>query len=216
MPRPNRGPASPSHQSQRRHAADGPAAGASSVCGLVGPASPYGIHRVIPRGAENRDSRPARSKVRTVVFPFRRLPDRSGIIVRRQDGRLLVGRNIDGGRLIDGGRNRWRHPGRRIVDRRFGSLEFHAGASRRTVTLIQTAFVPVNSVTAISPWEMPRDEIHLENREEVFFSGVVLIELFHEICALRCQKNHQAAHLQAHFVLRHAHHLQRCRKDQEI
>lgn len=72
------------------------------------------------------------------------------------------------------------------------------------VTLIQTAFVPGNSVTAISPWELPRDEIHLENREEVFFSGVVLLEFFHEICTLPCQKDHQAAHLQAHFVPMHA------------
>jgi hypothetical protein len=86
-----------------------------------------------------------------------------------------------------------------------GLCSFTQGPRTGRVTLIQTASVPGNSVTAISPWEMPRDEIHLENREEVFFSGVVLLELFHEICALRCQKDHQAAHLQAHFVLMHAH-----------
>ena len=82
-----------------------------------------------------------------LVLAPRRLVHRSGIIVRRQDGRFFFRRNLDRRWFVDGrGNDGGRHDAG-VVDRRFWSLQLHGKVLRKWNALLLTPSPPEDSST---------------------------------------------------------------------
>jgi hypothetical protein len=83
------------------------------------------------------------------VLAWRRLVHRSGIIIRRQDGRLFFRRDLDRRWLVDGRRNDGRRHDAGIVDWRFWSLQLQGKVLRERGALLLTPSPREDSSTTV-------------------------------------------------------------------